>query len=70
MKFVLTTKNGEVIAQGDRPKSSPLILRVDEGEAFLQIEIWEREFRVTGDGGATRRGTWELELALPRVNEK
>ena len=68
MDFSLTN-GADVIASGDQAKSKPLILRVDEGEAFLQIEISQSKLEVHGDGGATRRGTWELDLTIPRVNE-
>lgn len=70
MDVALTSKDGRVISKTQERKTDPLILRVDDGDAFLQIEISQREFRVTGDGGATRRSTWEIELAVPRVNEK
>lgn len=70
MDYKLSTKDAAVIAEGSQPKTDPLILRIDEGEAFLQLEITQSELRLTGDGGATRAGTWEVELAVPRVKER
>lgn len=70
MDYRLSAANGKVLAEGSQPKKDPLIFYVKEGEAFLQLEITERELRLTGDGGATRIGTWEVELAVPRVKER
>lgn len=56
--------------EGEVRKSKPLILRVDDGDAFIQVEISQSKLEVHGDGGATRRGTWEIDLVVPRVNEK
>lgn len=61
---------GEEVAAGQCPKSDTLVFQATEGTAFLQVEISERELRITGDGGASRRGVWELEVAIPRVNER
>lgn len=60
----------EKLVEKELAKSKPLLLTVHDGEALLQIVISEREFRVSGDGGATRLGTWEIDLAIPRVNER
>ena len=70
MDYKLSGKDGLEIASGKYARSNPLILRVDDGDAFLQIEISQSKLQVSGDGGATRRGTWELDLVIPRVNEK
>lgn len=70
MDVALTGKDGRVISKTQERKSEPLILNVVDGDAMLQIEISELEFRITGDGGSSRKRNWEIELAVPRVNEK
>lgn len=63
-------QDGETKAQGTAVKGKMLVLRVNDGEAWLQLEISEREFRLAGDGGTGRRRTWECEVAIPRSGER
>lgn len=47
--------------------SAGFILRAEEGEAHLQLEVTQREIRVGGDGGGN--SSWEIEVAVPRLKE-
>jgi hypothetical protein len=71
MKVVLSGGEGQVQKLIEEwPNSKGLVLRIDDGEAFLQLEVNTKEVRLTGDGGAHKRQSWEIEVAVPRVKEK
>lgn len=71
MEVVLSGGKGEVQKRISKwPKGKGLVLRIDDGDAFLQLEVNNSEIRLTGDGGAHKRNTWEIEVAVPRVKEK
>lgn len=65
MKVRLMKGTEEVHRDESFAKSKPLVLRVVDDEAYLQLEITDKEIRLTGDGGAHKRRAWEIELALP-----
>lgn len=67
MNVRLTKIGGdEPLFEGKVPKKG-VILRIEDGDAEIQFEVTERETRVSGDGG--RNGSWEIELAVPRLKE-
>lgn len=69
MEFEVS-QDQEVKAQGRVAKGRMLLIRVKDGDAWVQLEISQRELRLVGDGGAEQRRTWECEIAIPRVNER
>jgi hypothetical protein len=70
MEVRLGGEKGETLFESELPKSKPVILTIWDGDAHIQFEITQSQLRVNGDGGATRRSTWDLDLCLPRLNEK
>lgn len=70
MDVILSGKDGRAISKTQEKKAEPLILNITDGDAHIQVEIKERSLWISGDGGTARRGTWDVELFIPRVNER